>query len=64
MASAVFVILLAFLAFYPADAHSLSEASLDTKLLEDCMTKDHLEQYLNKPEVNLFAKLTKCLESR
>ncbi|KRZ97855.1 hypothetical protein T08_11939 [Trichinella sp. T8] len=25
--------------------------NMDTKLLEDCMRKDHLEQYLNKPEI-------------
>ncbi|KRZ79794.1 hypothetical protein T10_4100 [Trichinella papuae] len=51
MASAVFVILLAFLAFYPADVHSLSGASLDAKLLEECMAKEHLEMYLDKPEI-------------
>ncbi|KRY92742.1 hypothetical protein T4D_2728 [Trichinella pseudospiralis] len=56
MASAVFVILLTFLAFYPADVHSLSTASLskaekDAKELEDCMAKEHLEMYLDKPEI-------------
>ncbi|KRY21979.1 hypothetical protein T12_6792 [Trichinella patagoniensis] len=29
----------------------LSNYEEDAKLLEDCMTKDHLEQYLNKPEI-------------
>ncbi|KRX68193.1 hypothetical protein T09_5854 [Trichinella sp. T9] len=29
----------------------LSNYEEDAKLLEDCMRKDHLEQYLNKPEI-------------